>query len=163
MKILPSLNYIPESRRTLACAGEGCFELAGDGWKDGPSFVHGRYSQTSAVTSRGLLIVGGGAKNGPYDTELIPAMGGDGVESFSLPYWTKFHCMIQVSESEIVLAGTYHAPNLVTKYSGIDGDNVVSEELPPLVTGRYRHACGTYWADKTQVGFHTRLIPLLRC
>ena len=59
------------------------------------STVHCRYGHTSAVTSRGLLLVGGQQSASLTTTELV-TMEGDSMEDFGLSPGRKDHCSIQV-------------------------------------------------------------------
>ena len=108
-----------------------------------------RSFHTTSVTSRGLLLVGG--TQSPNTTELLPTEGGDAVQSFPLEHEMSYHCSISLSPSSFILTGGDNTPNLVTEYSGLDTGEVTTTELPPLIHGRFDHACGTYTSGDTQV------------
>jgi len=110
--------------------------------------VESRELHTSAVTSKGLLLLGG--LGSISTTELVTAEG-SAMESFTLEEGRMGHCSIQLSESTIVLTGGQLHPSLVTEYSGIDsGWQVTAKQLQPLITPRYYHACATYNLGHTQ-------------
>ena len=128
------------------------------------STVQSRDDHTTAVTSRGLLLVGG--KSVGYTTELV-TMEGESKEDFRLSHGREEHCSIQVrldtpqslhsspqvDQDTMVLTGGIY-PNFpkVTEYSGISSGQVTSRPLPDLVTGRYDHACGSYTVAGQMVG-----------
>jgi len=130
----------------VACRDFDCVVLVEDSWEgiEGPE--ESRVYHTSAVTSRGLLLIGG--YNSPGTTELLQAG-----QTFPLTHNLDEHCSIQVSESTIVLTGGRITLNLVTEYSGLEtgGWEVSSKQLPGLVTGRRQHACGTYPGPESQM------------
>jgi len=132
----------------VACRDFDCVVLAED--KDSWEVIEGpeesRVYHTSAVTSRGLLLIGG--YNSPGTTELLQAG-----QTFPLTRSMDEHCSIQVSESTIVLTGGRITLNLVTEYSGLEtgGWEVTSKQLPSLVTGRRQHACGSYPGTEGQM------------
>jgi hypothetical protein len=99
---------------------------------------------SSAVTARGLLLLGG--YDSPATTELATLDGGEGVESFPLQPERDEHCLIRVADSTIVLTGGRTTFGLVQELSGLDsgGWEVVARELPSLLTGRRQHSCGGY-------------------
>jgi len=110
--------------------------------------VESRELHTSAVTSQGLLLVGG---LGSISTTELVTGEGSSRESFTLEEGRMGHCSIQLSESTIVLTGGQLHPNLVTEYSGIDnGWQVSAKQLQPLTSPRYYHACATYNLGHTQ-------------
>ena len=146
--------------RVLACYNDSCLELTGSGWEARSSTLHNRSFHTSAVTSEGLLLLGG--LDSPLTTELLPADGGPSRESFPLQPGRQDHCSIQVSADTIVLTGGLYTESLVTELYGLGtGGEVTSRELPSLLHPRYIHICGAYTVDKTKVGqLHFLIIPL---
>jgi len=130
----------------VACRDFDCVALVGDAWEgiEGPELS--RVYHTSAVTSRGLLLIGG--YNSPGTTELLQAG-----QTFPLTHNMDEHCSIQVSESTIVLTGGRITLNLVTEYSGLEtgGWEVSSKQLASLGTGRRQHACGSYPGPEGQL------------
>ena len=127
------------------------------------STVQARAYHTSAVTSRGLLLVGGDYS--PTTTELV-TMGGHSQKDFSLSPSRRDHCSIQVrltapqsvhsspqvDEDTVVLTGGRDSRPLVTEYSGLSSGQVTSRPLADLVTGRYGQACGSYLLAGEMVG-----------
>jgi len=130
----------------VACRDFDCVALVGDAWEgiEGPELS--RVYHTSAVTSRGLLLIGG--YNSPGTTELLQIG-----QTFPLTHNMDEHCSIQVSESTIVLTGGRITLNLVTEYSGLEtgGWEVSSKQLASLGTGRRQHACGSYPGPEGQM------------
>jgi len=146
-----SLDFSP-SGAAIACALDSCSILDDVGWHQGPTTTYTRLEHTSVVTGRGLFLMGGAFS--PNTTEMIdPDSEEDFVESFPLLPGRISHCAIQVSLSSVILTGGYTTPSLVTEYSGLDKESigVVQRELPPLTSGRWHHACGSYFAQDSQV------------
>ena len=56
-----------------------------------------------------------------------------------------FACAIP-DEDTVIITGGYN-PNTVSVYS-VEG---WQQDLPPLNTGRYRHACSSYWSGERRV------------
>ena len=112
-----------------------------------------RYAHSSAVTSEGVLLLGG------YDsrtTEVIPATGAAavaGMVSLSHGYG---HCTVQLSDGLAVLSGGHQSPALVTEYDLLSGE---ARHLPELREGRRTHACSWYHRGHDMVG-HTPPSPL---
>ena len=142
----------------IACDTNSCDQLTETGWKVFvPELLEGRWYHTSAVTSKGLLLVGGG---GSWNTtESVPFNGGESVKSFPLEPGRYLHCSIQITESTIVLTGnggpTPH--NAVHEYSNLEGE-VTSRELPSLIFARYNHACGMYSVGTSKVSLGLNVI-----
>jgi len=132
-----SLDLVGE--QLIACRDDACVSLDGDAWAQIQGPQQRRVYHTSAVTTRGLLLMGG--YDSPGTTELLQAG-----ETFPLTHNLDEHCSIQLSESTVVLTGGRITFNTVTEYSGLDsgGWEVSSRELPSLNTGRRQHACGSY-------------------
>ena len=88
-----SLDYLG-CKTLVACQDLSCDQLAPSGWCHFSTTVHSRRGHTSAVTPRGLFLMGG--YDSPTTTELV-TMDGQSKEDFSLdsPGW-KAHCSIQV-------------------------------------------------------------------
>ena len=53
-----------------ACSGDSCDQLSPSGWQHWRTTLYYRWGHTSAVTSQGLLLVGGGTSL--LATELLP-------------------------------------------------------------------------------------------
>ena len=124
------------------------------GWQHWRKTLHTRQFHTSAVTSQGLLLLGGSYS--PNTTELLPWEGGESREGFSLQHDGHHHCSIQTSPGTIVLTGGPWSPgpasSLVTEYSGLGSiEEVTSRELPPFLHPRALHACGWYSVGDSQV------------
>ena len=144
----PSVNFL--EGKIIACFGGACDELTKSGWERMHRTQHTRRYHTSAVTSKGILLVGGAYS--PSDTELMPVDGGEGMESFTLQPGRDHHCSIQVSDSTIILTGGQFTESLVTEHSGLQAKGeVITRELPSLTTGRSQHACGMYTVGGSQV------------
>ena len=146
----PTLNLVNDI--ILACFADSCDILtATDGWQAGPSTLYSRRWHTSAVTPRGLLLVGG--FDSSHTTELLPLNGGESRESFSLSPSRDNHCSIQLDESTIVLnGGKGEGASLATEYSGLEEEEEPTvKQLPQLIVGREGHACGSYTVEERQV------------
>ena len=139
----------------IACLGDSCYQLTPTGWHHWKNIRHhDRAGHTSAVTSEGLLLVGG--FDSPTTTELLPWEEGESREGFTLQHEGHHHCSIQTSPATIILTGGPWSPgpasSLVTEYSGLGaGDEVTFRELPPLLHPRALHACGWYSVGDSQV------------
>ena len=57
-----------------------------------------------------------------------------------------YACAIPNSDTVIITGGTL-TPYTVSVYN-VEG---WQEDLPPLNTGRYRHACTSFWSDERKV------------
>ena len=150
----PTLNTWEDT--LIACYDYSCDQLTPSGWQHWRNIRYYRDGHTSAVTSQGLLLVGGDSS--PTTTELLPWEGGESRESFSLQHNRWDHCSIQTSPNTIILTGGEYTgtQSLVTEYSGLDaGEEVTSRELPPLLHPRFLHACGCYSVGDSQVRLRT--------
>ena len=150
----PSLNTWEDT--LISCQGDSCDHLTPSGWQLWRQTLYSRVYHTSAVTSQGLLLVGG--YDSPTTTELLPWEGGDAREGFALQHESFEHCSIQTSPGTIVITGGnidsdyYVTSSLVTEYSKLGaGEEVTSRELPPLLQPRLDHACGWYSVGDSQV------------
>merc|ERR1711953_804024 len=149
----------------LACHWDSCDQLTSSGWQPGPQLTHARHFHSSAVTERGVLLIGGAIS--PSTAELIPIENGKilpSVESekvvpknsnqlvLALEQEWLHHCTIQVSTSTILLTGGWKTETMVLELSSLDGDleQVTTRRLPDLITGRDSHACGTYMLGDVQ-------------
>merc|ERR1711971_1054543 len=144
------------------CQLDHCLRFINNTWQNGSQTLFSRYLHTSAVTSRGLLLVGGIEYSNT--TELLKE-DGTAEESFPLLPGRSEHCSVQVSTSSLVVIGGSGAWSLVTEYSGLDEDAILqkipmaslcvaaitSRELPQLVEGRQAHACGSYMIGDVQM------------
>jgi hypothetical protein len=83
------------------CSGDSCDQLTPSGWQHWRKTLHTRQFHTSAITSQGLLLLGGSYS--PNTTELLPWEGGESREGFSLQHDGHHHCSIQTSPGTIVL------------------------------------------------------------
>ena len=155
LRILPrDMSYGPTVNLVngviFACFANSCDILTREGWQSGPSSLFSRRWHTSAVTSRGLLLVGG--FDSSHTTELLTLDGGESQESFALSPARDNHCSIQVDESTIVLTGGKgEGYSLVTEYSGLEEEQPTVKQLPQLDVGREGHACGSYTVEEKQV------------
>jgi len=143
-----TVDYVDGS--ALTCYGSSCLRLSPgtNTWEGAVNTIESRELHTSAVTSQGLLLIGG---LGSISTTELVTVDGSAKESFTLEQGRMGHCSIQLSDSKIVLTGGQLHPNLVTEYSGIDnGWQVTAKQLEPLITPRYYHACATYNLGHTQ-------------
>ena len=77
-----------------------------------PPLKNYRDWHTSAVTSRGLVLVGGGWSK--TTTELV-TMEGESKEDFSLSHERMEHCSIQVRLDAYILFISYGITNILTK------------------------------------------------
>jgi len=142
-----SVDWVEDN--VLACSDFSCdrFTPGGSGgWEVGDHLLSRRWQHTTAITSRGLLLLGGyHSKN---TTEIL-----GGGPSFSLEEPRAQHCSIQVNVSTLVVTGgAYGSESSVVEYSNLDGQ-VTRRELAPLETGRWEHACASY-----TVGYQLMLI-----
>merc|ERR1712192_35620 len=81
------------------CQLDQCLRFVDNAWQNGSQTLFSRYLHTSAVTSRGLLLVGG--IEYANTTELLKE-DGTAEESFPLLRGRSEHCSIQVSTSSLV-------------------------------------------------------------
>merc|ERR1711971_281468 len=130
------------------CQLNHCLRFINNTWQNGSQTLFSRYLHTSAVTSRGLLLVGGIEYSNT--TEFLKE-DGTAEESFPLLPGRSEHCSVQVSASSLVVIGGSGAWSLVTEYSGLEDVAVTSRELPQLVEGRQAHACGSYMIAEIQM------------
>jgi len=141
-----------------------CTQFKNGTWQSLKNTKHPRYSHTSTVLGKQLLLTGGFFS--PNTTELLPMSGDASVESFSFspPLWD--HCAIQIDQSTVVITGGYlrhprsgtsenenenpsrpfefdKSQSLVTELAGLGGQ-VTTRHLPELNGARVLHACGMY-------------------
>ena len=136
--------------KLIACYGLSCEQLTLSGWQHWRTTLYSRFFHTSAVTSQGLLLVGGAGS--PTTAELLPWNGEEGREAFTLQDKRISHCSIHTSPTSLVLTGGEYTSSLATEYTGLGaGEEVTSRELPPLLHPRYHHACGWYSVGDSQV------------
>merc|ERR1711962_354143 len=145
----------------LACHWDYCDQLTSSGWQPGPQLTHARHFHASAVTGRGVLLVGGAIS--PFTAELLPIENDHLVPSLennhlvtsvennnslvlTLEHEWLHHCTIEVSSSTILLTGGWETETMVLEISNLDGnlEQVRTRRLPDLLTGRDSHASGTY-------------------
>ena len=140
--------------KLIVCEGATCDELTPTCWQLWRQTLHYRKYHTSAVTSQGLLLIGG--HSSPDTTELLPWDGGEAREDFTLRHDTFNHCSIQTGPATIVLTGGEweYTEKLVTEYSDIASwpSSPTYRQLPHLLHKRNAHACGSYTAGDIQVG-----------
>jgi len=145
----PSVDVVAGS--PLACYLDSCDWLTKNGWEVGvvTTLFNRTFHSSHAFGENSLLLMGGRAS--PSTTEILQ-IGEAPQESFKLQPERNSHCAIKVSESTIVVTGGYYYPqSQVTEYSGIGGDKVLIQDLPPLITGRLYHACGSYTVGELQM------------
>ena len=87
-----TLDYLG-CQTLVACQDSSCDQLTPSGWSHFSTSVHSRKYHTSAVTLRGLLLMGG--SDSPFTTELV-TMDGQSKEDFRLDSHWSTHCSIQV-------------------------------------------------------------------
>jgi len=139
-----------------------CTRFKNGTWQPLKNTKHQRYSHTSTVLGKHLLLTGGFFS--PNTTELLPVSGDASVEAFpfSPPLWD--HCAIQIDQSTVVITGGYlrhprtgssgdempsrpfefdKSQSLVTELAGLGGQ-VTTRHLPELNGARVLHACGMY-------------------
>ena len=134
----------------VACYLDSCDQLTPSGWQHWRNSLYSRQYHTTAVTTQGLLLVGG--MESPTTTELLPWDGGESREGFTLHVGRSGHCSIQTSPNTIILLGGANPGSLVTEYSGLAaGEEVTSRDLPPLLQPRAGHGCGCYSLGDSQV------------
>jgi len=97
----------------------------------------------SPGTDIGTYLMGGGRSG--RTTTLIKH---DGTQEpgFDLKYDTWSACAIPDQDSVIVTGGG-SSKNTVSVYT-VEG---WQQDLPPLNTGRFRHACSSYWSDERRI------------
>ena len=145
-----TLNFV--SGRLIACGSESCDVYQNNMWvhlQDTLQYRGGHHSSLSL--SDAVLLIGGTATDGTWDTELIPA---DGSSPSPGPFKSRLlhghdHCSIQMSEDTFIMTGGSNSERVVTKYT-MNGEN---EFLPVLHQGRSNHACGSYRQGDNQVSF----------
>jgi hypothetical protein len=152
----------PLQGKVIACHLDTCDQLSASGWDPVLRTRHNRTGHTSAVTPRGILLVGGAGS--PATTELLPGGGGPSQEGWSLQPGRQDHCSIQLNPTMIVLTGGRGSETLVTEHSGLGtGGEVTTRKLPDLLNPRSDHACGVYTVGSSQVGAITTQRQPCRC
>ena len=163
---LPSLNREMADHtvnswqdKLIACSGDSCDQLTASGWQHWRNTQFYRSGHTSAVTSRGLLLVGG--RGSSTLAEFLSWDEGEYAGGFNLADGRGYHCSIQTSPSTVVLTGGLTTESQVTELSGLAaGETVSYRELPGLLQGREGHACGYYNMGTTQVKEHAQKINI---
>jgi len=130
-----------------------CMELTLEGWTNLTGTLETRRSHASVVIQGEILLIGGWGNSISETTEIVSVTEGQSRQSFPLTYPRHKSCTIQLSPSSLVITGGSDAiaRNKVVQYDGVGGDNPTPSELPRLNTGRYRHACGVYEKEGSQV------------
>jgi len=125
----------------VVCYNVTCWQLTEDsGWDVLAVTKESRRYHSAASTSQGLLLLGG--SDSPETTEIL--QDNQSLQGFTLSPGRKNHCSIQVNPSTIILTGGSQTTSTVTEISNLENDEVLSRDLPSLVTGRRNHACGAY-------------------
>merc|ERR1712130_271952 len=125
----------------VLCGDSSCSRLEGGKWKEVAQLKEKRWRHSSAVTSRGLMLLGGQVS--PNTTELVSLEKGGGGEVQPLHPPRLDHCSIQVSADVVVLTGGRDTEYLVTEHN-LSKRVTGVKQLPSLETGRRYHACGHY-------------------
>jgi len=142
---LPKITYHFSSCNGLQCGG------AATSYRSCTRFEpNGTFSQTSVYLNKDrsayvcwpfpsgeVLLMGGYFSK--TTTELVAADGSSSTPNFTLAHDTDSSCGINLGETYVVTGG-WNAFNQVTEYFR-NGD---SQALPPLLTGRQEHGCGSY-------------------
>merc|ERR1712142_1406479 len=143
-----------EDGSLIACGGypnkKTCDKFEGRGphgaWTHYSTLLHYRYAHTTLVSRGKILLMGGrytgktswrsGAVNAGKTTELV-----GGEEHYNLQQKAAYGCAIK-DGSFILTGGWWSGNNLktVTRYN-IEG---FLESMPPLITARYGHGCGSF-------------------
>ena len=124
----------------VSCLESTCSQLTPSGWESLGATLHPRTSHTTALTTQGLLLVGGAGS--PNTTELMDLETGQSREGWSLEPGRQYHCSIQLSSDLVVLTGGYRTETVVSQHSGLAEGRGEGGKLPSLGTGRQVHACG---------------------
>lgn len=128
----------------ILCYWTSCYHLSQESWEEWSSSQFERKYHTSAVTSEGLLLLGGDYSL--TDTELLTeGQWSDG--GFHLNPGRTGACSIQVESSTIVLTGGMYHEFSVKEYSNLTGQ-VEATKLHSTRIGRWQHACGSYLDDQ---------------
>lgn len=144
-----TLSVDPLQGKAYACHLTSCAQLSATGWQEAVELVHPRQGHTATTTARGILLMGGSLS--PTTTELVAASEGVSREGFTLSPGRQGHCTVQVDPATVVVTGGRDTQALVTRYSGLEGEEVVARDLANLLTGRQDHACGSYMVGEVQV------------
>jgi len=163
-----TMDWVDNS--VVACGGINgswttapCVQFKNGTWQPLKNTKHPRYSHTSTVLGKQLLLTGGFFS--PNTTELLPVDGDDAsVEGFPFNPTLWDHCAIQVDQTTVVITGGYlrhpktgsveneiptrpfefdKSQSLVTELAGLGGQ-VTTRHLPELNGPRVLHACGMY-------------------
>jgi len=154
-----SLPKLPEDRNKhtlessgLLCSGydtsDTCLKWSPDtgSWEKLPTLDVRRYDHVSWTPGPdiGTYLMGG------YDSEVrtTTLIKPDGTQEpgFPLQYDTKSACSIPDGD-RVIITGGYSTRNTVSVYT-VEG---WQQDLPPLNTRRYSHACSSYWSDDRMI------------
>ena len=152
-----SLPQLPDDRSShslessgLLCGGvdtiDSCIKWSPDTgtWEELLTLDIGRYYHVSWTPGPdiGTYLIGGYTSEMKRTTTLIKP---DGTQEpgFELKYDTSMACTIP-DEDAVIISGGYDTLTTVSVYS----PQGWQQNLPPLNTGRYSHACSSYWSDE---------------
>jgi len=142
---LPHLNFFHSldsvNGEVILCSDSSCLRLEEGKWKEVAQLTEKRWRHSSAITSRGLMLLGGQVS--PNTTELVSLEEGGTGELIPLDPPRLDHCSIQVSADVVVLTGGRDTEFLVTEHD-LSKRAAGVRQLPSLETGRRYHACGHY-------------------
>jgi len=139
---LPDDHYYHTQSGLVTCGGwytntrTSCYTLTSGVWTKSHTLRHERYLHSSWTSPMGIVLMGGSVSK--TTTELLTD-DGQSTDYFSLQYNTYSACSIQLEET-VVITGGSNTLSTASIYS-IDG---WVEDLPDLLTGRYKHGCGHY-------------------
>jgi len=110
----------------------------------------GRWDHVSWTpgTDNGTYLIGGNDWEGMVNGMTTTLMKPDGTQEPGFPLLDKINeaCAIPTEDTGI-LTGGHKTHNLVSVYN-VEG---WQRDLPPLNTGRWNHACSSYWADERRI------------
>jgi len=141
---LPHWNFfhsLDSLNGEVICGDSSCSRLEAGKWEEVAQLTEKRWRHSSAVTSRGLMLLGGQVS--PNTTELVSFDGDETEELKVLDPPRLDHCSVQVSADVVVLTGGRETEFLVTEHNLGQRETSV-RQLPSLETGRRYHACGHY-------------------
>ena len=133
----------------IACGGKGglttcsTFDISKGEWLHSHNFTLEHSAHVAWKTSKGILLMGG--HQNPNKTTFISA--GPQQAGFNLRQPFRHACIIPnpLTKTAYIIGG-YHKEHL-TKVIEYSEDGFV-RELPNLNSGRYRHACSSYYDDQ---------------
>jgi len=142
---LPHWNFFHSldsvNGEVILCGDSYCLQLQEGKWKEVVQLTEKRWRHSSAVTSHGLMLLGGQVS--PNTTELVSLEEGGAGELLPLEPPRLDHCSIQISADVVVLTGGRDTEFLVTEHD-LSKRATGVWQLPSLETGRRYHACGHY-------------------